>query len=104
VGWLRIVLMGMGGGIVPCWDAVLLLVAATAMNRVGFALPLLLSFSAGLGAVLVGLGISVVYAYRMGAGRFRDQRWFQFLPMVSAAFLVAVGIWLCKQAVQMTVQ
>jgi nickel/cobalt transporter (NicO) family protein len=104
VGWLRIVLMGMGGGIVPCWDAVLLLVAATAMNRVGFALPLLLSFSAGLGAVLVGLGISVVYAYRMGASRFRDQRWFQLLPMVSAAFLVAVGIWLCKQAVQMTVQ
>ena len=52
----------------------------------------------------MGLGISVVYAYRMGASRFRDQRWFQLLPMVSAAFLVAVGIWLCKQAVQMTVQ
>jgi nickel/cobalt exporter len=104
VGWLRIVLMGMGGGIVPCWDAVLLLVAAAAMNRVGFAVPLLLAFSAGLGAVLVGLGISVVYAYRMGAHRFREQRWFQLLPMVSAVFLVGVGIWLCKQGIQMTMQ
>jgi ABC-type nickel/cobalt efflux system permease component RcnA len=101
---MRIVLMGLGGGIVPCWDAVLLLVAATAMNRVGFAVPLLLAFSAGLGAVLVGLGISVVYAYRMGASRFRDHRWFQILPMVSAVFLIGVGFWLCKQAIRMTIQ
>ena len=48
-GWLRIVLMGLGGGLVPCWDAVLLLVAASAMGRLGFAIPLLLAFSLGLG-------------------------------------------------------
>jgi nickel/cobalt transporter (NicO) family protein len=103
-GWLRIVLMGLGGGIVPCWDAVLLLVAATAMNRVGFALPLLFSFSLGLGTILVGLGIGVVYAYRAGANRFQDRRWFQVLPMVSAVFLIGAGFWLCKQAVRMTMQ
>jgi nickel/cobalt exporter len=96
--------MGLGGGIVPCWDAVLLLVAATALNRVGFAIPLLLAFSAGLGTVLVGLGVSVVYAYKMGARRFQEQRWFQYLPMVSAVFLIGVGFWLCKQAVRMTMQ
>jgi nickel/cobalt exporter len=96
--------MGLGGGIVPCWDAVLLLVAATALNRVGFAIPLLLAFSAGLGTVLVVLGISVVYAYRIGASRFRDHRWFGVLPMVSAVFLIGVGFWLCKQAIRMTVQ
>lgn len=93
--------MGLGGGIVPCWDAVLLLVAAAALNRVGFAVPLLLAFSAGLGLVLVGLGVGVVYAYRAGSKRFREARWFQVLPMVSAAFLVGVGFWLCKQAVAM---
>lgn len=103
-GWLRIVLMGLGGGIVPCWDAVLLLVAATALNRVGFAVPLLLAFSAGLGTVLVGLGIGVVYAYKAGASRFQDHRWFKVLPMVSAVFLVGIGFWLCKQAVRMTMQ
>ncbi len=101
VGWLRLVLMGLGGGIVPCWDAVLLLVAAAAMNRVGFAIPLLLAFSAGLGAVLVALGIGVVYAYRAGASRFQESRWFQVLPTISAVFLVCVGFWLCKQAVGM---
>jgi ABC-type nickel/cobalt efflux system permease component RcnA len=101
-GWLRIVLMGLGGGIVPCWDAVLLLIAATALNRVGFALPLLLAFSLGLGTVLVALGIGVVYAYRAGVNRFREERWFKLLPTVSAVFLIAIGFWLCKQAVRMT--
>jgi ABC-type nickel/cobalt efflux system permease component RcnA len=100
-GWLRIVLMGLGGGLVPCWDAVLLLVAASAMGRLGFAIPLLLAFSLGLGAVLVGLGIGVVYAYRAGSRRFKESRWFRFLPMASAVLLVGIGFWLCSQAVGM---
>jgi nickel/cobalt exporter len=100
-GWLRIVLMGLGGGLVPCWDAVLLLVAASAMGRLGFALPLLLAFSLGLGAVLVALGVGVVYAYRAGTKRFNESRWFRLLPTVSALLLVGIGFWLCKQAVGM---
>ena len=85
----------------PCWDAVLLLVAASAMGRLGFAIPLLFAFSLGLGAVLVALGVGVVFAYRAGSRRFRESRWFRFLPMVSAALLVGIGFWLCRQAVDM---
>src|SRR5262249_6513284 len=103
-GWGRLVLMGLGGGLVPCWDAVLLLVAASAMGRLRVAGPLLLAFSLGLGAVLVGLGVGVVYAHRAGATRFKDHRWFRLLPTISALFLVGVGFWLCKQAVGMAVR
>ena len=92
--------MGLGGGLIPCWDAVLLLLAAIALNRVGFALPLLFAFSAGLGAVLVGLGVGVVYAHRAGATRFADSRWFQVLPMISAALLLGIGLWLCREGLQ----
>ena len=99
-GWMRLLLMGLGGGIVPCWDAVLLLIAATSLNRVGFAVPLLIAFSAGLGAVLVLLGVGVVYAHRAGATRFKESRWFQLLPMVSAVLLVAVGFWLCQEGLR----
>ncbi len=98
-GWTRLLLMGLGGGLVPCWDAVLLLVAASAMGRLGFAFPLLVAFSLGLGVVLVLLGVAVVYAHRAGETRFKESRWFKLLPVVSAAFLVGVGFWLCKQAV-----
>jgi ABC-type nickel/cobalt efflux system permease component RcnA len=96
--------MGVGGGLVPCWDAVLLLIAAVAMDRVGFAIPLLLAFSAGLGAVLVGLGVGVVYAHRAGATRFKDKRWFRLLPVISAVFLVAIGLWLCVQGIGMALK
>jgi ABC-type nickel/cobalt efflux system permease component RcnA len=101
MGWTRLVLMGLGGGLVPCWDAVLLLVAASAMGRLGFAFPLLLAFSAGLGVVLVLLGIAVVYAHRAGETRFKDNRIFQALPVLSAVALVGIGFWLCRQAVGM---
>lgn len=99
-GWTRLLLMGLGGGLIPCWDAVLLLLAATALNRVGFAIPLLFAFSAGLGAVLVALGVGVVYAHKAGAARFSESRWFQILPMVSAALLLAIGLWLCREGIQ----
>ena len=103
-GWARLVLMGLGGGIIPCWDAVLLLLAATALNRVGFALPLLFAFSAGLGAVLVLLGVGVVYAHKAGAGRFGESRWFRLLPMVSSALLLGLGLWLCQEGVRAAVR
>jgi nickel/cobalt exporter len=99
-GWTRLLLMGLGGGLIPCWDAVLLLLAATALNRVGFAVPLLIAFSVGLGAVLVLLGVSVVYAHRAGAMRFAESRWFQVLPMVSAALLLGIGLWLCREGLK----
>ncbi len=99
-GWTRLILMGLGGGLIPCWDAVLLLLAATALNRVGSAVPLLLAFSLGLGAVLVLLGVSVVYAHRAGAVRFSESRWFKVLPMVSAGLLLGIGLWLCREGLK----
>ena len=99
-GWTRLLLMGLGGGLIPCWDAVLLLLAATALNRVDFAIPLLFAFSAGLGAVLVLLGVGVVYAHKAGAMRFSESRWFKLLPMVSAALLLGIGLWLCREGLQ----
>jgi len=85
---------------IPCWDAVMLLLVAISAGRLAFAVPLLLAFSVGLGAVLVGLGIGVVYAHRAGAGRFGERRWFRLLPVVSAGLLVAMGLWLCRDGMQ----
>ena len=39
-GWLRVILLGLGGGIIPCWDAVLLFLVAMARGKVGLAIPL----------------------------------------------------------------
>src|SRR4029079_4847526 len=81
VGWARVVLLGLGGGIIPCWDAVLLFLVALTRGRVGLAIPLLIAFSLGAAAALIGLGVGVVYPNRAGGRRFGESRWFRFLPV-----------------------
>ena len=100
VGWWRVVLLGLGGGIIPCWDAVLLFLVAMAQGRIGFAIPLLFAFSTGLAFVLVLLGVGVVYANRAGGRRFAGQTWFRYLPVASAVLLVILGIWFLRDGYQ----
>jgi nickel/cobalt exporter len=100
-GWTRVILLGIGGGLVPCWDAVMLLFLAISFGRLAFAVPLLIAFSIGLAAVLVLLGIAVVLAHRRGGKKYGERRWFKMLPVVSAALLVGMGLWLARDGVQM---
>ena len=99
MGWWGLVVLGVSGGIVPCWDAVLLLIFAASVGRLGFAIPLLIAFSLGLACVLVLLGVAVVFAHRAGFARFGESRWFRALPVVSAVVLVGIGGWLCRGAI-----
>jgi ABC-type nickel/cobalt efflux system permease component RcnA len=99
-GWVRVILLGLAGGMIPCWDAVMLLLIAIAAGKLGFAVPLLLAFSVGLAAVLVMLGVGVVLAHRAGATRFGERRWFRLLPVLSAGLLVVMGLWLCRDGMQ----
>jgi ABC-type nickel/cobalt efflux system permease component RcnA len=100
-GWLRVILLGLGGGIIPCWDAVMMLLVAMAQGQIGFAIPLLLAFSVGLAAVMIALGLAVLYAHRAGGARFGESRWFRMLPVVSALILVLVGVWFLRDGFQM---
>lgn len=101
LSWLRVVLLGMAGGMIPCWDAVLLLLVAISAGRLAFAVPLLIAFSVGLSAVLVALGIGVVWAARAGGRSFGESRWFKLLPTLSATLLVVIGVWFVRDAFHM---
>lgn len=100
-GWVRVVLLGLGGGIIPCWDAVMMLLLAMAQGQIGLAIPLLLAFSVGLAAVMILLGLAVLAAHRLGGRSFGDSRWFRLLPVASAVVLVAVGLWFLRDGWQM---
>src|SRR5262249_26322584 len=67
-GWVLLVL-GISGGIVPCWAAVPMLVFARSALGLGLALPLLLAFSAGLAGVLIAIGVAVVYLKGFSSSR-----------------------------------
>jgi ABC-type nickel/cobalt efflux system permease component RcnA len=95
VGWWRLTVLGVSGGIVPCHDAVALYAGVVSADLLDFALPVLLAFSAGLAAVLVIIGVAVVKAKGTVGARWAESRAFKALPIVSAALVTCIGLWLC---------
>jgi nickel/cobalt exporter len=100
LGWARLVLLGISGGVIPCWGAILWVLYCVTAGRYGLALWAVLAFSVGLAAVLILIGLSVVWGSRAGAGRYRDRSWFplvsRWLPIAGAALVVLIGLWLVK--------
>ncbi len=99
VTWFGLVLLGFTGGIVPCWDAIVMLVWAIGMNLLDWALPMLLAFSAGLASVLVLLGILVVKVRGFAESRLGSGTWIKRLPLLSAIAIILLGFWLCREAI-----
>jgi ABC-type nickel/cobalt efflux system permease component RcnA len=99
VGWWNLIVLGISGGIVPCWDAILMLIVAVSLNLLWLALPMLLAFSAGLAGVLVLIGITVVRAKGIAGSRWAQNRLFKALPVISAALVTGLGLWLCYDSV-----
>jgi ABC-type nickel/cobalt efflux system permease component RcnA len=100
VGWRGLVLLGISGGLVPCWDAVLMLGFAVSAGRMWLGVPLLLAFSAGLAGVLVAIGIGVVSARGLLSRLVAKQSQAlnllgRGLPLASAVVVTALGLWLC---------
>jgi ABC-type nickel/cobalt efflux system permease component RcnA len=91
----NLVLLGIVGGMVPCWDAILMLGLAISAQRLWLGLPLLLAFSAGLAGVLIAVGLAVVYAKGFASSRWGESRLFRTLPLASALLVTAMGLWLC---------
>jgi ABC-type nickel/cobalt efflux system permease component RcnA len=91
--------LGVTGGIVPCPAALVVLLSAVALRRVGFGLFLIVAFSVGLAAVLIAIGLLMVYAHRLMA-RVEDYgplltRW---LPLTSSATITLLGVAIAAQA------
>lgn len=93
--WPGLIALGISGGIVPCPDAIVLLLIATAKGQIESAVYLLLSFSAGLAGALVLVGILAVNLRGFLASRLGSGHIVRALPVVSAAAIFAVGIYLC---------
>jgi ABC-type nickel/cobalt efflux system permease component RcnA len=95
----RLILLGITGGIIPCWDAIAMFGFAVSAQRLWLALPLLLAFSAGLAAVLVVTGILVVKVKGFAASRWENSRLIQALPLISAFLVTVMGLWLCYDSI-----
>jgi ABC-type nickel/cobalt efflux system permease component RcnA len=89
-----LIALGASGGLVPCPSALVLLLTAVSVGRVGLGLTLLAAFSAGLAVVLTAVGLAVLYAKQWLPDRAKtaESPWFRYLPVASAAFIVCIGM------------
>lgn len=84
--------IGIAAGLLPCPSALVVLLSAIALHRIGFGLTLILAFSVGLAATITGIGLLAVLA-RRAFGRLRlDGPLVRALPAVSALLILAVGL------------
>jgi ABC-type nickel/cobalt efflux system permease component RcnA len=94
--WWSTVVLGVVGGLVPCWDAIILLISAFSWQLQWLGVALLLAFSAGLAGVLVALGLLVVGAGAGARARWGDDPRFdrvvRVLPIASAVAIVVIGL------------
>ena len=93
ISWSALVALGASGGLVPCESALVLLLTAIAMRRVGLGLILLVFFSLGLALVLMGIGVAVIYAKNLLPASARERTgFFRWMPVASAAVVLALGV------------
>jgi nickel/cobalt transporter (NicO) family protein len=86
--------LGLAGGLVPCWDAVVLVILAEALGRLGLGLFLLLGFSLGLAGVLVLVGLAAARLRGLAERYDHEGLWERRLGIASALALAGIGLYL----------
>jgi nickel/cobalt transporter (NicO) family protein len=90
--------VGIAAGLLPCPSALVVLLSAIALHRVGFGLALIVAFSLGLAATITGIGLVAVLARRLFARVSLDGPVVRALPALSAVLILAVGVVLTARA------
>jgi ABC-type nickel/cobalt efflux system permease component RcnA len=88
-----LIALGASGGLVPCPSALILLLSAISIGRIGLGMILLVSFSLGLAIVLTATGMFVLYAKNLlPEGKRTNNAFFRYMPVVSAVAILLIGV------------
>ncbi|HEY0375969.1 MAG TPA: hypothetical protein VGC87_03340 [Pyrinomonadaceae bacterium] len=98
VTWRSLLALGISGGLLPCPSALVVLLSAIALHRVGYGMLLVVAFSLGLASTLTLIGLAFVYAGRWMKNVVGGGRLVRVLPAVSALVVTCVGLVICYQA------
>jgi ABC-type nickel/cobalt efflux system permease component RcnA len=90
--WRSLLTLGVSGGILPSPTALIVLLGAISLHRLGFGLLLILFFSLGLATVLTGVGLAFVVARGLIARLPVHARVLHIAPMAGAAGIAVLGV------------
>ncbi|HVF46004.1 MAG TPA: hypothetical protein VNA17_00410 [Pyrinomonadaceae bacterium] len=96
ITWKSLLALGVSGGLIPCPSALVLMLSAIALNRVGYGLVLTVAFSFGLAATLTAVGLIFLNVRNLfGKTALANSRVFKLLPVFSAFVVAFVGAVIC---------
>lgn len=100
----NVVLVAMSGNVAPCPAALVVLLTALSLHRLGYGMLVVIAFSIGLAAVLTGLGIAVVRGAAWLGERRSFERVVRYGPLATACIICTIGIVMLAQAASTAVQ
>ncbi len=98
--WGSLFALGVSGGIMPCPSALVVMLAAISLNRVGYGLILITVFSLGLASMLTAVGLAFVYGGKLLGRIPSTKRLMRALPVASALVIAVLGAVICYQALR----
>ncbi len=102
LGRFGVVGLGIAGGMVPCVDALAILLAAVNLGSIWIGLAIIAAFSVGMALVLMAIGVVMVTAKDAFARFAGDTPLLRVLPLVSGVVVLILGIWLSLQGAAQT--
>jgi ABC-type nickel/cobalt efflux system permease component RcnA len=98
IGLRSLLALGISGGLLPCPSALVVLLSAISLHRVGYGLILVIAFSLGLATTLTAVGLAFVYAGRLIKRPVASSRLVRVVPVVSAFIIACAGAAICYEA------
>ncbi len=96
VTWKSLLALGISGGLLPCPSALVLMLSAISLGRVGYGMLLTLVFSFGLAATLTAVGLVFLYVGKaFGGSSLAENRLIKTMPVFSAFVIACVGAVIC---------
>ncbi|MDR2363433.1 MAG: sulfite exporter TauE/SafE family protein, partial [Spirochaetaceae bacterium] len=92
LSWGRVISLGVSGGIVPCPDALAVLLVAIAVGKIALGMGIILLFSMGLAFALIIVGMIIVATKRLLTGQRRLSLVIACFPYVSSLFITLLGV------------
>jgi ABC-type nickel/cobalt efflux system permease component RcnA len=92
LSWGRVISLGVSGGIIPCPDALAVLLVAIAAGKIAAGMGIILFFSMGLAFALILVGMAIVFTKRLLTGQKRFRFFIAYVPYISSLFITLLGV------------
>jgi len=98
--WRSLLALGISGGLLPCPSALVLMLSAISLGRIGYGLVLTVAFSLGLAFTLTAIGLIFLYLGSViGKTSLANSRLVKALPVFSAFVVAFVGAVICYNSI-----